>query len=236
VWHLAADTQGDALAYDRRWELLSPGERARAGRLVFPADRHRFVLAHAALRVILSRYIGTVPTLLAFVTNAYGRPELSTPTGEPPIRFNLSHTHGLVAVAVCRGYDIGVDVESSAGKSSVGLFDLASRFFSPSEIASLHDLPNEQRGERVLQVWTLKEAYVKARGLGLSIPLNAFSFDVTNQSRPGIRLDRPLPNDADAWRFVTMQPTPGHWFAAAVRAGRNDLQFDVKWTTLCDFE
>jgi 4'-phosphopantetheinyl transferase len=218
------------------WRLLSHGERARAGRFVLSSDRHRFVLAHAALRVILSRYIGNDPTLLAFDKNAYGRPELSIPTGEPPIRFNLSHTHGLVAVGVCRGYDIGIDVESSAGKSLVGLLELASQLLSPSEIASLHDLSDEQRGRRVLQVWTLKEAYIKARGLGLSIPLKAFSFDVSNPSTPGIRLDPPLPDDADAWRFVTMQPTPCHWFAAAVRAGHNDMRFDVKWTTLRDLE
>ena len=185
VWHLAADNEADAGAYDRWWDLLSHSERGRASRFVVPADRHRFVLAHAALRVILSRYIRNAPTLLTFETNAYGRPELSTSAGGRPLRFNLSHTYGLIAVAVCREYDIGVDVECTLRRSTADWFELAARFFSPFETAALRRLANEQRDQRFLQVWTLKEAYIKARGLGLSIPLHAFSFDLTDDAPPG---------------------------------------------------
>jgi 4'-phosphopantetheinyl transferase len=236
VWHLAADNEGDARAYDRWWELLSHDERGRASRFVLPADRHRFVVAHAALRLILSRYTCSAPTLLGFATNAYGRPELTTTSAGRPLRFNLSHTHGLVAVAVCRAYDIGIDVECMSGRAIANLLDLAARFFSPLETAALRGLPNDQRDRRFLQVWTLKEAYIKARGLGLSIPLHAFSFDLADDSIPAIRIDPSLGDDAHAWRFVAMQPTPRHWLAVAVRAHHHNPRVVVRAIAPSDLE
>lgn len=228
VWHLAADTEADAPLYDRWWEILSHDERARASRFVFPADRRRFVLAHGALRVILSRYTRTPPARLTFEANAYGRPELSTAAGARLLRFNLSHTRGLIALAVCREYEVGVDVECAWGRSTADLIDLAARFFSPPEAAALRRLPDEERLRRFLQLWTLKEAYIKAYGLGLSIPLDAFSFDLTEDSRPVMRIDPSLRDEADEWRFAAMQPTPGHLSALAVRAHRDDPRIIVR--------
>lgn len=221
VWYLAVDGEKDAGAHDRWWRLLSQAERERASRFVSPADRDRFVLAHAALRIVLSHYTGIAPARLNFAANAYGRPELVTSVEEPRLRFNLSHTHGLIAVAVCRRYYIGVDVECALGPSE-NLLDVAARFFSPLETAVLGRLPSGERGRRFLQIWTLKEAYVKARGLGLSMPLDAFSFDFGNDSTPAIRIDPSLRDDAGAWRFLQVQPTPHHWLAAAVRADHDD--------------
>jgi 4'-phosphopantetheinyl transferase len=215
--------------------LLSHGGHERARRFVFPADRHRFVRAHAAGRIILSRYTGNAPALLSFVTNAYGRPELSTPVGEPPLRFNLSHTHGLITVAVCRRFDVGVDVEYAPDRPTEDLLGLASRFFSPLEAASLRRLRSERRGRHFLQIWTLKEAYVKARGLGLSMPLDAFWFDLANDSMPVIRIDPSLHGDADAWRFVLMQPAPRHWLAVAVRGYHDEPRFAVREIALSEF-
>jgi 4'-phosphopantetheinyl transferase len=236
VWHLPAGDGAGARAYDTSWALLSRGERGRARRFVFPADRHRFVVARAALRLILSRYTGISPALLTFETNEYGRPELPASAGAPRLRFNLSHTRGLIAVAACGHYDVGVDVEWMVRRSPAELLDLAARVFSPLETAALRRWPEEERDRRFLQLWTLKEAYIKARGLGLSLPLDAFSFDLTDDSMPMIQIDASLQDDADAWRFLLAQPTADHCLAVAVQAHHENPRFVVRAIGRSDLE
>ena len=217
VWHLTCDDDATGRAVDR-WESALPAEeRRRARRLVVPGDRARFVVSHAMLRALLSRYTGDAAGRLAFARNAHGRPEL-TSAHAGDLRFNLSRAPGLIALAVARGTAVGVDVECLPPRLSTDPVELAERFFSPLETTALRSLPADERPRQFLRVWTLKEAYVKACGLGLSMPLDRFAFDVAGRSTPTFDVD-PSVDDAAAWRFLALSPTPAHLLAVAVRTG-----------------
>lgn len=233
IWQLVADNPADAREDDASWRLLSDEERGRADRFRFAADRRRFVLGHAALRLILARYTGAPAAQLSFETNPHGRPELAIPAGTG-LRFNLSHTRGLIALAVCHHHDIGVDVERVVPRGPGELLRLASQVFSHLEVQALLGRPEEERERRFFQLWTLKEAYIKARGIGLSVPLRAFSFDLADGSRPAIRIDPALQDEAGAWRCLTAQPTGDHWLAVAVRAQGENPRFGLRTIALSD--
>lgn len=239
VWHLGADDR-TAANVSEEWmvSLLNPEERARRVRFLFAADRDRFLLARAALRSILARYTGTPAAALAFRFNAYGRPEIEAPDSADAIRFNLSHTSGAVAVAVCRRYDVGVDVERNT-RQVHDVARLARRFFSPAEARALELSPPERRSDRFFQYWTLKESYVKARGRGFSLPLDRFSFDLEDSmvqdsvAYPRITIDPVLNDDAREWRFLLARVAPDHTLAAAVRCG-GEARFVLQEATLSD--
>lgn len=229
VWLLPADDRAVAADLDAALPLLSAGERARHARFVFPRDRDRYLLAHAALRLILADYGRASPASLVFEANQHGRPEIASPPALDGVRFNLSHTQGLIAVAVCRDRDIGVDVEWH-GRRTTDVQTLAGRFFSPIEARALaHETP-EDRAERFFDYWTLKESYIKARGLGLALPLDAFSFTLEGAAAPriAIEIDASLGDDARDWRFLLARPTPEHTLAAAVRTGDEEIRFVVR--------
>jgi 4'-phosphopantetheinyl transferase len=173
--------------------LLSEEERAIAARFVFERDRTLYLAAHAFLHATLTAYLGRNPL---FARDANGRPELSDRT----LRFNLSHTEGMVAVAVTREADVGVDVERIRPVDDL----LAKAVFTAEE---LHAWPGDARS--FFERWTLKEAYVKARGRGLSIDLQSFGF-------AGDRLVC-SDDDANAWSSFTLAPTAAHRAAVVVR-------------------
>jgi 4'-phosphopantetheinyl transferase len=153
---------------------MSGEERARAARFVFPRDRLSYQVAHGLLRLVLARQTGVAARDLAFSSSALGRPELQ-PGGEGPgrVRFNLSHTRDLVGCAVTRDAEIGFDLERMMAPAPI---DTAGRYFSPAERAWLSGQVADRQPEAFYELWTLKEAYLKARGLGLSLPLESFSI------------------------------------------------------------
>src|SRR6185295_18612851 len=120
-------------------------------------------------RTTLSHYAAVDPTAWQFARNRRGRPEISGPLGVAPLRFNLSNTAGLIACLVTLGVDVGVDVEDTHRRGET--VRIANRFFSASEVAALEALPPERQRQRFFEYWTLKESYIKARGMGLAIPL-----------------------------------------------------------------
>ncbi len=205
--HAAAD------ALDRCASLLSPDERARRDRFYFEYSRREYTFAHALARLALSRHArGIAPREWTFVDGAHGRPEIAGPATAPPLAFNLSHTDGLVACIVADGAEIGVDVENAERRwSGVTLTD---RYFAPSESAALRLLPVEQQRDHFFRYWTLKESYIKARGLGLALPLDAFWFSLEPEIR--IAFAPSLPDLAERWRFVQRRATARHWLAVAV--------------------
>jgi 4'-phosphopantetheinyl transferase len=155
---------------------LSDEECQRWQRFMFPQDRLRFLQARALVRSVLARYLALAPAQLEFTRNAYGKPQLHLPTATPlpVVQFNLSHTQGLLALAVTVDDAIGVDVESVTRK--VSMLALAERFFAASEVAMLQQCAPAELRERFFRLWTLKEAYVKACGLGLQMGLDTFAF------------------------------------------------------------
>jgi 4'-phosphopantetheinyl transferase len=233
VWLLEAPEAASAERAERCAALLSADERARMGRFHFAGDRRRYLFAHALVRTTLSRYApATPPARWRFRENAHGRPELSPEDGGPPLRFNLSHTAGLVACAVALDRDVGVDVEHLWPPT----FDigLARHHFAPAEVAGLEALPPEARRAGFFALWTLKEAYIKARGLGLALPLERFAFDFEGPAL-GVRFDPELRDQPERWHFARLQPTAVHALAlAARRVARETLSVRL-WPSPSEF-
>jgi 4'-phosphopantetheinyl transferase len=216
VWLARPDEIADPEGRAACRAQLSSDECRRLDRLRREADRHTFLAAHALVRRALSRYADVRPEGWVFAANRWGRPEIAGPAAAPVLRFSLSHTAGLIACAVARDGDCGVDVEFlDRGGDPL---KVARRVLSPEELADLEAQPAGVRRDRFLAYWTLKEAYVKARGVGLAIPLRAISFSLTGER---IRITSTPPGDdlGDGWRFAALRPTPRHALGIALRPG-----------------
>lgn len=210
----------------RRCEaLLPPDELARMMRFRFEPDRRRYLFAHALVRQTLSRYApATPPAHWRFETNAYGRPQIAAGAAGSPLRFNLSHTAGIVACAVSIDRDVGVDVEHARpSRGDFGL-EIAHQCFAPAEVAALAAQPAAAQRDWFFAFWTLKEAYIKARGMGLALPLSGFAFYLrdarTNTAASpdiGIAFSPSVPDDPARWYFERRRLTPDHALALAAR-------------------
>jgi len=219
---LVLTDNAEALAKrDQYLPLLSPDEHERMARLVFERDRQRFLLTRALVRTMLSRYAPVAPADWQFIANVHGRPEiLDRPLGVADLRFNLSHTDGLIACAVTIGREVGVDVEHVGRRLTQ---DVAARFFAPAEVAHLQSLPDDEQERLFFDYWTLKEAYIKARGFGLSLPLGDFAFHLATGGAPAISFEPSLPDDPATWQFLQDWPTPAHRLGLAIRRTGDDL-------------
>lgn len=204
LWYVDVPRLPDG-CLERYPALLSPAERERWQRYRFEKDRRLYLVAWALVRTVLSRYQPRFPSAWRFTTNPYGKPEIASEPGLAPLCFNLSHTDGLVVCAVTLGRAVGVDVENLERSESD--LDIAEQYFAPAESAYLKGLTAESRTEAFFAFWTLKEAYVKARGQGLSLPLEAFAFTLEPL---GIAFAPPLEDD-----------DPGRWQFARYRLGRH---------------
>jgi 4'-phosphopantetheinyl transferase len=205
--------------------LLSTDEHERMVRFVFERDRRQFLLTRALVRTTLSRYAGLAPADWHFVANVHGRPEiLDRPAGVPDLRFNVSHTDGLIACAVTIGREVGVDVEHIGRRLT---HDIAGRFFAPREVRDLHALPADQQARVFFDYWTLKEAYIKARGFGLALPLADFAFTLGDS--PHITFEPALKDDPATWQFAQAWPTPQHRLGLAVRRTGEDLPVRIRF-------
>jgi len=177
---------------------LSVEERSRRDRFHFAADRRDFAIAHDLLRRTLSRYTGVSPADWQFTKNKYGKPSIDSRDPHlAAISFSLSHTRGLVACGVTLAEALGVDVERA--DRSLSATQIAERYFSEQEAASLRRQSDEPRRVRFTELWTLKEAFWKAVGVGLSGSLASASFQV--EERRTIRFDPPPGFEPAAWHF-----------------------------------
>ncbi|MCG8618114.1 MAG: 4'-phosphopantetheinyl transferase superfamily protein [Desulfobacterales bacterium] len=202
--------------------VLSEDERQKADRFRFEKDRKLSVTARALVRYILSECTGNPPESFSFRENRFGKPSLvgnpSPVDGTilPDLRFNLSHSKGMVVCALALGRDVGVDVESM--ERTVEL-SIARRFFSRAEAEFLEGCPEKDKTACFFDIWTLKEAFIKARGMGLSIPLDAFSFCLSDPT-PRIRFHDPEAAGGagpEAWQFFRWQPRTGAMVAACIQ-------------------
>jgi 4'-phosphopantetheinyl transferase len=182
----------------RALELLSAQERERHDRFRFAPLRHDFLASHAFLRMVLADYVKCDPRDISFVCDEGGKPSLA-PGVCDPISFNLSHTHGLAAVAVSpEGRNVGVDVEDTTRTIDVAAMRM---YLTNRERAALDAEPAARREAKLYSLWTLKEAYSKALGLGLKLPLTSVEFEVADNSWGPITFYQP-PGDARHWRFM----------------------------------
>jgi len=204
-------------------ELMTSEERARQARFRFARHRRQFAVTRALVRTTLSRYSHIEPHQWRFDKNQYGRPEIKTSQNAPGLRFNLSHTDGLIVCAVTRTTPeaecaIGTDVENTERKSTT--IEIAQRFFSNPESAALRRTPPEHRRSRFFDYWTLKEAYIKALGMGFNLPLKQFSFHITDQTPLSISFGPELEDNPRCWQFWLLQPTERHRVALALRLNK----------------
>jgi 4'-phosphopantetheinyl transferase len=146
----------------------------------------------------------------------------------PDLRFNISHTDGLIACAVTIGREVGVDVENIGRRL---LHDVAGRHFAPNEVRDLRQLPDDEQQRAFFDYWTLKEAYIKARGFGLALPLGDFAFKLNPPAPPVIAFEPALEDDPATWQFLQDWPTPQHRLGLAVRRDGNDLPVRLRFVT-----
>lgn len=224
VWLTAMAAVGETLR-PRYLQLLSPPELVRWRRFLVEGARDQYLIARALLRTTLSRYADVPESAWVFETNEYGCPFVAEPAAHRDLRFNLSHTDGLIACAVARQIEIGVDVENT--DRSVDPIALAPAVFAATEVADVAALPDEQRQQRFFSYWTLKESYIKARGMGLSLPLDGFWFDLRD-AEPRIQFTDRCPDHPERWYFVQRQPTPSHKLALAVAAAPSTPP-EIRW-------
>jgi 4'-phosphopantetheinyl transferase len=199
--------------------MMSDAERQKELCFRFAEDQRCYVVARALLRTVLSRYAALDPTQWSFVLNAYGKPEIGNPyRAKQRISFNLSHTDGLIVLGIAAGRALGIDTENVRTRRAP--IDIADSLFAADEVAALRQLTGEEQSERFFSYWTLKEAYVKARGMGLSIPLDKFSFHLSGDQGVDISFRSPLNEDPSTWRFWQFCPSPDH--LAALCTERNN--------------
>lgn len=181
--------------------LLDGEERARWCRFQYPADRQRFLVGRAFMRTVLANCLGrSDPAALQFARTPHGKPELAG-RDAGKLHFNLSHTDDMLVLVVSRKHAVGVDVEAVTRKAE--LLALAQRYFAAHEYDELRDLDGAAQRERFFTLWTLKEAWLKARGLGLRIPLDDFSFDFAG-THPVVEFGPQLDDKPEEWQFRTL--------------------------------
>ena len=212
VWFTRPDRAARATLTARYETLLSAGEHERHGRFHFERDRHHFLVAHALVRTTLSRYGDVDPAAWTFTSGPHGRPEIAPPAVAPGLRFNLSHTPGLVAVAVTLESDMGIDVEGLRIRDTGAA--IAGRFFAPAEVAYLTARPALEQPRIFLEFWTLKEAYIKATGEGFRARLDSFAMQLDDP--PTITLEGSTTPSAE-WHFRRLGLGDDHIAALAVR-------------------
>jgi 4'-phosphopantetheinyl transferase len=180
--------------------LLSDDERARWERFRLEYSRREYLATHALARTALARYCDIAAGDLRFAANRHGKPALEPDCG---VRFNLSNSGGLVVCLVGEGaVEVGVDVEPYARADQIT--NVGHKVFSPAEWAQLEGLPPADLLDRSLSLWTLKEAYIKARGVGMSLPLDRISFLFEGEDRARLELDSELGDDARRWWFCLL--------------------------------
>ncbi|EWC61484.1 4'-phosphopantetheinyl transferase [Actinokineospora spheciospongiae] len=217
VWVLDPQTLALSDLVSACHDLISDDERARVRRRRFDRDRHTALAAHALARTALSWCSPEVhPDEWRFARTEHDRPEVADPPS--PLRFNVSHTDRLIACVVTRDIACGVDVEVADRDTDVAL--LVRGTCTPAECAALRGLPEGERPGRFFRYWTLKEAYSKARGLGMSVPFERYGFDWDSGpirvSTPG---DAPEEDDPAHWQFAQWPVTDRHILAVALRTG-----------------
>lgn len=221
LWLLDASSPAADAHLAEAEALLSDDERALLARASHPGRRREVLLGRWLVRTRLSLYAARAPAAWRFTRNAHGCPAIDPPEGA--LHFNLSHTHGLIACVIARA-ELGVDVEWTHRRGRT--LQVADRYFSSGELAALRALPTQAQPSRFFDLWTLKESYIKARGMGLALPLGKFTFSFEGTS-PRLTCAPELGDDGETWRFFLLSPTAGHRAAVAARLPAADLT--VRW-------
>lgn len=210
--------------------LLTPAERTKHDAFRFDVHRHEYLVTRALALAVLAAEVGASPSGLRFERNDYGCPRLASHAG---IDFNLTNAPTLVAILVSRGGPVGVDLEPIARADDI--LEVASTVFAPSELGALRALASiEARRERGLDLWTLKESYIKARGMGLSCPLEKFAFHFEQGAPPRVTIDPSLADDGARWSF-SQRDVDGHRISMCIDVSRRAAVPEVRMRRIVPF-
>jgi 4'-phosphopantetheinyl transferase len=203
-------------------EVLSPGEIRQAASFHFQRDRDRWVIARGAIRHVLATYLKVSPHELRFQYGGHGKPDVMDAINQPGLKFNLSHSGDFALAAVTRKVNVGVDVELI--RPGVSCVEIAEEFFSPRDVRKLKQLTPGQQVEVFFECWTLKEAYLKACGAGLSVRLD--SFDVVRESEdlPGLLAVAQQSGEVEHWKMYSLPAPPGYKAAMVASAGEHQIE------------
>lgn len=216
LWRL--DLQALAAGEERWVPLLSSDERARAARFIPKQARQSFIATRGMLRTALAAYLATDPRKLVFEKSSRNKPGLGVPYADSGICFNVAHSGEVALLAFARRREVGVDVEQI--RRDIDIDAIARRFFSPHEQKQLAGVASEDKVEAFYRCWTRKEAYVKAKGEGLFLPLHQFDVSVAAGSRNALLATRPDDSDAARWSLCEI-PAGAGYVAALCVAGRD---------------
>ena len=215
-------------ASEKYLRLLDESEKKRHQTFRFDQHKHQYLVTRALIRTVLSMYHPDVaPEQWQFKKNKHGKPFIGNVTSYDTVTFNVSHTDGLIVLAIAKTQEVGVDVEFLNRRGR--LLEVADRYFSPSEIEALFSLPEEMQRTRFFDLWTLKEAYIKACGMGLAIPLRHFSYQLDTDTEIDITFDPARDDVAELWQFWSLEYDNLHPVALAVRNEEAGGISDIKY-------
>jgi len=196
-------------------QFLSEHEKVRAKRFYFERDCKNFIVARGLLRIILSRYVDKKPGQLCFCYNPYGKPSLVMPSGEETLRFNVSHSCGLALYAITHGREVGIDLERI--RTDFACEQIAELFFSPQENSMLRTFRAKSLMHKAFfTCWTRKEAYIKARGEGFTLPLDQFDVSFALGEPEALMCISGASNKSSHWFLQAILPGPGYVAALVV--------------------
>jgi 4'-phosphopantetheinyl transferase len=214
VWKAELDYERADLR--QLFALLAPDEQQKAARFHFEKDRNHYAAARGLLRLILSSYLSKDPKNLRFAYNPYGKPALDSDF----LQFNVSHSHGMALYAVARHCPVGIDLERM--RTDFGWRQIVEQYFSAQEFDALIQLPESQQCRAFFDGWTRKEAYIKAKGQGLSIPLNQFDVSLSPAEPAALLRTQWDAQEAAQWTLYALNP--GEGYAGAIAIQGRDLQ------------
>jgi 4'-phosphopantetheinyl transferase len=220
VWCLNLD---DTFLEEREWTgLLSADELQRAWRFRFPTDSRRFAIARTSLRMLLAGYLGDEPAKISFHYSDHGKPSLAGAHASNRLRFNVSHSGNVAIFAFVLDRNVGVDIERV--HTDIEVDAVAQRFFSPYERLALAALPTSEKHLGFFNCWTRKEAFVKAVGQGLSLPLESFDVSLRLGEPARLLATRPDTREAERWTMIAPGIQPEHVAAIVVEGPGMELK------------
>jgi 4'-phosphopantetheinyl transferase len=214
IWTMIPEAERDPARLARFRAMLSADELDRLRRFRVEPAAHRYLVSHALLRTVLSRYAEIDPARWRFVYGSHGRPEIAN-SAAPPLRFNLTHTDGLTACIVSLNQACGIDAERLSGRHNPT--GVARKMFSTREYEQLRQLSGRACLEYFYERWTLREAYVKALGVGLAFPTRKVDFTVHTDESIGVVFAPGVQDHSRHWHFRLHRPTTEHVVAVALR-------------------
>lgn len=205
--------------------VLSPDELLRAYRYYFQKDRENFIISRGVLRFLVAHYLNKSPEQLVFIVNKYGKPFLKK--GDGKLKFNVSHSNGTLLFAFSGNFDVGIDIEYI--RTGFACLEIASHFFSGSEVRLLSMLPDEVRNTGFFNCWTRKEAFIKAKGQGLSIPLDSFDVSLIPGETARLVGVRNNPGESNVWKIINLDAGENFCAALAVKGDPKEINY-YEWT------